>query len=192
MEPADTVDKRPYVGSVEDELIGRHGRSVNAPTGRMRECSIPLDAVSSSNWTYLLLFAFAFGDVLFSADTEPDRGDHGGRARCATGELLLGLIIVSAAAGAILGDNTAYLIGRQLGDPVRELAVQGRETSASRPGRRPRRAIAGVRRIIIGRFIPGGRSAVCFAAGVLHYPWPRFIGFDVVAGVLVVGGPMRR
>ena len=69
-----------------------------------------VDAVSSSNWTYLLLFAFAFGDVLFPLIPSETAVITAG-VLAATGELSLGLIIVCAAAGAILGDNTAYLIG---------------------------------------------------------------------------------
>ena len=38
--------------------------------------------------------------------------------------------------------------------------------------------------IIIGRFIPGGRTAVTFAAGSLDWPWRRFIFFDVIAGII--------
>jgi membrane protein DedA with SNARE-associated domain len=47
--------------------------------------------------------------------------------------------------------------------------------------------------IIIGRFIPGDRTAVTFGAGILHYPWPRFIVYDVIAGALghVLLGPHR-
>ena len=38
--------------------------------------------------------------------------------------------------------------------------------------------------IIIGRFIPGGRTAATFAAGSLDWAWRRFIFFDVIAGVI--------
>ena len=38
--------------------------------------------------------------------------------------------------------------------------------------------------IVIGRFIPGGRTAVALSAGTLAYPWRRFIVFDVVAALV--------
>ena len=38
--------------------------------------------------------------------------------------------------------------------------------------------------IVIGRFIPGGRTAVTFAAGSLDWAWLRFIKFDVLAGIV--------
>ena len=39
--------------------------------------------------------------------------------------------------------------------------------------------------IIIGRFIPGGRTAVTFSAGYIPtFPWRRFIVYDVAAGCI--------
>jgi membrane protein DedA with SNARE-associated domain len=38
--------------------------------------------------------------------------------------------------------------------------------------------------IVVGRFIPGGRSAVTLTAGLLAMPWRRFIAFDVAAGTV--------
>ena len=38
--------------------------------------------------------------------------------------------------------------------------------------------------IIIGRFIPGGRTAVALTAGTTHFTWSRFARFDALAAVL--------
>ncbi len=38
--------------------------------------------------------------------------------------------------------------------------------------------------IIIGRFVPGGRSAVAVSAGILHLPWLRFVLYDALAVVI--------
>jgi membrane-associated protein len=35
--------------------------------------------------------------------------------------------------------------------------------------------------IIVGRFIPGGRTVVTLSAGTLGYPWRRFVLFDAIA-----------
>jgi membrane-associated protein len=35
--------------------------------------------------------------------------------------------------------------------------------------------------IVIGRFIPGGRTALTLSAGALGYPWRRFARFDAAA-----------
>ncbi len=37
--------------------------------------------------------------------------------------------------------------------------------------------------IVVGRFIPGGRTVITLAAGLLEMPWRRFIVFDVAAGL---------
>jgi membrane-associated protein len=38
--------------------------------------------------------------------------------------------------------------------------------------------------VIVGRFVPGGRTAVAIGAGVLHFSWPRFIVYDAIAAVI--------
>ena len=48
----------------------------------------------------------------------------------------------------------------------------------------PERNRCGAAIVVIGRFIPGGQTAVAVAAGILGYPWRRFVPF---AGVGAVG-----
>ena len=38
--------------------------------------------------------------------------------------------------------------------------------------------------IIIGRFVPGGRTVVVLACGLLKMRWVRFMAFDAVAAVI--------
>ena len=38
--------------------------------------------------------------------------------------------------------------------------------------------------IIVGRFIPGGRTAITLTCGLLKMRWRRFLAFDVPAGLL--------
>jgi membrane protein DedA with SNARE-associated domain len=141
-----------------------------------------VDAVSSSHWTYLVLFAFAFGDVLFPLIPSETAVITAG-VLAASGDLTLALIIPCAAAGAVLGDNTAYLIGWRLEGFVTGRLFKGEKR---RHLERAERTLTdrGGSLIVIARFIPGGRSAVCFAAGVLRYRWRRFIVYDVIAGLL--------
>src|SRR5262245_31149033 len=68
----------------------------------------------ASGWAYLILFLFAYLDALIPiVPTEAALITAG--ALAASGGLSLGLIIPAAAAGAFLGDNTAYLIGHRFG-----------------------------------------------------------------------------
>lgn len=92
------------------------------------------------------------------------------------------LLIVGASAGAILGDNIAYFLGRKLG------------TTRFRWMRRPRTAKAfawagkelkkrGPILIFTARYIPVGRIAVNFTAGATQFPWRRFAMLDAFAVV---------
>lgn len=141
-----------------------------------------LDAVSNSAWTYLICFGLAYGDVLFPVLPSETAVITAG-VLANTGDLNLAIIIVVSACGAILGDNTAYWLGRKLKGPVERRLFGGekrRHLERAERGLRDR----GGSLIVIGRFIPGGRSAITFGAGVLHYSYARFLGFDIMAGFL--------
>lgn len=141
-----------------------------------------LDVISSSPWTYGVVFLFAFLDVIIPIVPSETAVITAG-VLAATGELSIVVIIVAAACGAILGDNLAYWLGRTFEEPMRRRFFAGER---QRHLDRAERAIGerGGYFVIIGRFIPGGRTVVTFGCGILRYPWPRFIAFDVVAGVL--------
>ena len=141
-----------------------------------------LDAIAGSNWTYLLCFALAFGDVLFPL-LPAETAVIAAGALANTGDLSLGIIIVVSAAGAILGDNTAYWLGRWLKGPVQNRLFSGSGATSTAPSVGYEIEVLGTL-IFVGRFIPGGRSAITFGAGVLEYPYRRFLFFDVIAGVL--------
>ena len=141
-----------------------------------------LDAVSNSAWTYLICFGLAYGDVLFPVLPSETAVITAG-VLANTGNLNLGVIIVVSACGAILGDNTAYWLGRLLKGPVENRLFGGekrRHLERAERGLQDR----GGSLIVIGRFIPGGRSAITFGAGILQYRYARFLGFDVLAGIL--------
>jgi membrane protein DedA with SNARE-associated domain len=38
-----------------------------------------------------------------------------------------------------------------------------------------------VQLIVVGRFIPGGRTAVTISAGLIGFGWPRFLAADALA-----------
>jgi membrane protein DedA with SNARE-associated domain len=100
------------------------------------------------------------------------------------GDLSLPLVILFAAAGAIAGDNLAYLVGWKWGRRVndrffRSEKAQERVKWAHRQVRE-----RGGELIVIARFIPAGRTVVTLSAGTLEYPWRKFILFDTIAGVV--------
>jgi membrane-associated protein len=140
------------------------------------------DYISGSPWTYAVLFGLAALDVVFPLLPSETSVILAG-VIASTGDLLLFGVILAAAGGAVLGDNTAYWIGRLAGE---------RLVNRFFTGQRRRRvdwaekqiAERGGYFILVGRFIPGGRTAVTLACGFLEMRWHRFIAFDVAAGLM--------
>jgi membrane-associated protein len=96
----------------------------------------------------------------------------------------IALLVACAAAGAFLGDNLSYLIGRRFG-PFAE-----RRFFSTAKGAR-RRAWAerslgrfGMQLIIVCRFIPGGRTAVTLSCGLIGYSRRRFVIATAAAAVI--------
>lgn len=143
-----------------------------------------LDLVTASNWTYGLLFALAAVDAVFPVVPSEAAVITAG-VLAAADRLDILVVIAVSAAGAWVGDNGSYLIGRQLGRPVHRRLLE-------RPKARRRVEWAGGQLdergtylVVIARFIPGGRTATTFTAGLVRYPWPtRFGPLTVLAALL--------
>ena len=101
-----------------------------------------------------------------------------------TGRLDIVILIACAAAGAIMGDNAGYLIGRWAGFPL--LTRYG-----SRVGLNDRRLTLGqwlFRRhggkvVFVGRFIAVLRTFVALMAGASRMEWKTFLLWNAVGGV---------
>ncbi len=140
------------------------------------------DQVSGSPWTYAFLFAVAALDVIFPFVPSEASVILAG-VLAATGDLILVLVILFAAGGAVLGDNTAYWIGRKAGPRIVRRFFAG-ERRKRVDWAEKQVAERGGYFILVGRFIPGGRTVVTLSCGLLEMRWRRFIGFDVAAGLL--------
>ena len=96
----------------------------------------------------------------------------------------IALLVACAAAGAFLGDNLSYLLGRRFGPAVerRFFATEkgvGRRQWAERSLQR-----FGTQLLIVCRFIPGGRTAVTLSCGLVGYSRRRFVAATAVAAVI--------
>lgn len=140
------------------------------------------DVVSGSPWTYAFILGISALDVIFPLVPSETSVILGG-VLAGTGDLILGLVIVAAAVGAFSGDNIAYWIGRLAGERLVNRFFQGERRKRVDWAEKQIEERGGYL-IVVGRFIPGGRTAVTLACGLLEYPWRRFIGFDAAAGVL--------
>ena len=137
--------------------------------------------VTDSPVTYLVIFVLAAFDVIFPL-LPAEATVTAAAVLAGQGRLSIALIMVAAAAGAFIGDNVAYWIGRSAGRPLVTRLLRGNlDRLASVEEQFQRRG--GVF-VIIGRFIPGGRTATAIGAGVLHFSWPKFVVYDAAAAIV--------
>lgn len=92
-----------------------------------------------------------------------------GVATAGSADPRIALLVACAAAGAFLGDNLCYLLGRRFGP-----AVERRFFASEKGARRRQWAERSLQRfgmqlIIVCRFIPGGRTAVTLSCGLVGY-----------------------
>lgn len=93
------------------------------------------------------------------------------------------LLMVVAALGAFLGDNIAYVIGQKIGtDRWSWMRRPRMQRSFSWAGTELRKRPASL--ILVARFIPIGRVAVNFTAGVTRYSRGRFVLLTALSAVL--------
>jgi membrane-associated protein len=137
----------------------------------------------ASGWAYAIIFVFAFLDALIPIVPSETAVITAGVV-AASGDLSLGLIIPAAAAGAFLGDNTAYLIGHRFGGRAAERFFTGDKAKHRLDWAEEQLDERGGQLIIVARFIPGGRTAVALSAGTLGYRWRRFVVFDLIATLI--------
>jgi membrane-associated protein len=143
-----------------------------------------VDWVSGSNWSYVAIFGVAVLDAFFPVVPSETMVIVAGTL-AGTGDLVLPLVILAAATGAIIGDNVSYGIGKWAGEhTVRRLfryekAHRGFDWAEKQLEER------GSYIIVVARFIPFGRTAITFTAGYTRgLAWHRFLRYDIVAGFL--------
>jgi|SRR5215218_2297725 len=140
-----------------------------------------LNVLAASPWAYGVLFILVLLDVLFP----PAPGEIAlvtSGVFAASGELSIVLVLLAAAGGAIAGDHVLYGVGRSLrGYRQGRLFRRARNRLPQAEEQLARRSASA---IILGRFVPFGRTAVTLASGILRYPWPRFAALDGIAAVL--------
>ena len=136
----------------------------------------------SSPWAYAIVLGIAALDAVVPAVPSESLAITAG-VLAGVGKLHVVPTIAAAAVGAFIGDSTSYLIGRQVGGPAREKLFRGD---------RSKRALAWAERtlddrggylIVVARFIPGGRTATTFTAGMVRFPAWRFTGFAALAAI---------
>ena len=139
--------------------------------------------VSASPWTYVVLLGFAALDPLFPFVPSETAAIAAG-VLAGAGELSIALVVAAAAAGAFLGDNSSYGVGRTAGERLTRPLFRGAKGTARRKWAERTLDERGGYLLVAARFIPGGRTAATLTAGVTHMRWTRFLRFTALAAVL--------
>jgi membrane-associated protein len=143
-----------------------------------------VDAVSGSDWSYLIVFLIAMLDAFFPIVPSEATAIAAGVV-AGTGGLSVEVCILAAAAGAIVGDNISFGIGHFLGERVERRFFSGEKAQKRLKWAQRTLDERGGYLIVIARFIPGGRTATTFTAGFVEtFPWRRFLMFDALAGAI--------
>jgi membrane protein DedA with SNARE-associated domain len=143
-----------------------------------------VDAVSGSNWSYLIVFAIAMLDAFFPIVPSEATAIAAGVV-AGTGGLSVELVILCAATGAIVGDNISFAIGHFLGARVERRFLSGEKGQKRLKWAQKTLDERGGYLIVVARFIPGGRTITTFTAGFVEtFPWRRFVLLDMIAGTI--------
>jgi membrane protein DedA with SNARE-associated domain len=94
-------------------------------------------------------------------------------------------VIIAAAAGAIIGDNTGYSIGRYGGRRlVHRFGHLIRLDDAKLDAAKRYFERHGDKTVFFGRFISILRTWAAFLAGLNHMPWPHFLFWNALGGIV--------
>lgn len=133
-------------------------------------------------------YAAVFVGVLLENTGVPVPGETillAGAALAQFGRLSLGGVIATAVAGAILGDNFGFFIGRHGGRTLAERYGPGLGLSNRRLAEFDRFFLRyGARTVFVARFITGLRVVGALLAGASGLPWPTFLLFNAAGAVV--------
>ena len=142
------------------------------------------DLVSGHWWTYLIVFGACELDSLLFFLVPSEAVTILAGVLASQGDLAIWIVIPAAAIGVFVGDNMMFFIGRWLGEPLAQWICQWERGRRWLGEGRELIERHGETVILAGRFIPAGRSAATFSAGMLDFPWRRFAVADAAAAVL--------
>jgi membrane-associated protein len=140
------------------------------------------DLLSEPPEAYLIVFALALGDGVFPAFPSETALIVAGLLSV-VGDLSLGWVIAAGAAGAFAGDGISYALGRFVGRPAQRRFLDGKRARVALAWAEGQLERRGGLVIVVARYVPGGRTAATFTAGLTHYSYARFAAYDAFAAI---------
>ena len=107
-----------------------------------------------------------------------------GVATAGSADPRIGLLVACSAAGAFLGDNLCYLLGRRFGPRIERRFFRGEKGARRLAWAERSLERYGMPLIVVCRFIPGGRTAVTLCCGIVRYQQRRFVIATAIAGLI--------
>jgi membrane-associated protein len=138
----------------------------------------------SSALSYLIALVIPALDAIFPVLPSETAVIALGVATAGSTDPRIALLVGCAAAGAFLGDNLSYLLGRRFGPAVQRRFFAKPKGVRARAWAERSLARFGVQLIVFCRFIPGGRTAVTLTCGLTGYPRRRFAAATAAAAVI--------
>ena len=139
--------------------------------------------LSGHGWPYLIVFAVVALDgviMVLPGETVVITAS----VLAAHGSLSVWAVLAATLLGVVAGDSTSYLLGSSLGRRAGLTLFRGERATRRLTWARRQLQERGAYLVIGIRPIPGARTAVTFAAGMLGMRWRRFLAADVVAAVI--------
>jgi membrane protein DedA with SNARE-associated domain len=142
-----------------------------------------LDRVSSHWWFLLIIVVIAFLDSVIPVVPSETCVIIGGVAASQGTQSLL-IVIATAALGAFLGDNAAFLLGVRASDRFHRRAERRPRFASKMAWAHQQINERGGLLLITARFIPGGRTALTLSCGITRQRRAWFMRWVLVATVI--------
>ena len=107
-----------------------------------------------------------------------------------TGHLNMAYLLILLFIAAVLGDNCNYWIGRKIGVKIFDLKFKNRVLVKREYLDKTHVFFEkhGTKAIIMARFVPFVRTFAPFAAGIGEMNYKKYLMFDIIGGILWIGG----
>ena len=141
-----------------------------------------IDREMNETLVYIAVAAFVFGDAIIPL-LPGETVVNAAAVLASEGNLEIGWVIVAACFGAVAGDNVLYWIARTASARFQPQIERAEADSRVQTVLR----IVGERAalfIVLGRYVPGVRFFVNASMGIRKYPYPRFLLYSTIGGVL--------